>query len=102
MSDRHKIKLTVNGVNYEREVEARRLLGDFLRGALGLPGTRFGCEHGVCGACTILVDALSAPSCLMFAVQADGCEISTVEGLGDMQNLHPLQQSFWDHHGLQC
>jgi aerobic-type carbon monoxide dehydrogenase small subunit (CoxS/CutS family) len=102
MSKKHKIQVTVNGVKYEREVEPRTLLGDFLREDLRLTGTRFGCEHGVCGACTVLVNGSSARSCLMFAVQADGCEISTVEGLGDMDHLHPLQQSFWDNHGLQC
>ena len=102
MSEKHKIQVTVNGVKYQREVEPRMLLGDFLREELRLTGTRFGCEHGVCGACTVLLNGSSARSCLMFAVQADGCEISTVEGLGDMDHLHPLQQAFWDHHGLQC
>jgi carbon-monoxide dehydrogenase small subunit len=102
MSEKHKIQVTVNGVKYQREVEPRMLLGDFLREELRLTGTRFGCEHGVCGACTVLLNGSSARSCLMFAVQADGCEISTIEGLGDMDHLHPLQQAFWDHHGLQC
>ncbi len=102
MSDRHKITVTINGTRYEREVEARLLLGDFLRDELNLLGAHFGCEQGVCGACTVLVNGESARSCLMFAVQADGAEIKTVEGLGDAQNLHPLQQSFWDNHALQC
>lgn len=102
MANLQKIKVTVNGKTYEREVEPRLLLGDFLRESLGLTGTHFGCEHGVCGACTILLNGDSVRSCLLFAVQADGCEIQTVEGLGEADRLHPLQQSFWDHHGLQC
>ncbi len=102
MDEKLKIKVKVNGISYEREVEPRRLLGDFLREDLGLTGTHFGCEHGVCGACTVLLDDVSVRSCLMFAVQADGCEIRTVEGLGDPEHLHPLQQAFWDKHGLQC
>lgn len=102
MDDKHTISVKVNGITYERDVESRLLLGDFLRETLDLTGTHFGCEHGVCGACTVLLNGLSVRSCLMFAVQADGCEITTVEGLGDVDNLHPLQQSFWDNHGLQC
>ncbi|MGD9765713.1 MAG: (2Fe-2S)-binding protein [Candidatus Binatia bacterium] len=102
MSELHKIKVTVNGKAYEREVESRLLLGDFLREHLNLTGTHYACEHGVCGACTILLNGDSVRSCLTFAVQADGCEIQTVEGLGDPEHLHPLQQSFWDNHGLQC
>jgi carbon-monoxide dehydrogenase small subunit len=102
MSDKHTIKVQVNGIAYERDVESRLLLGDFLRENLNLTGTHFGCEHGVCGACTVLLNGQSIRSCLMFAVQADGCEITTVEGLGDPDNMHPLQQSFWDNHGLQC
>jgi aerobic-type carbon monoxide dehydrogenase small subunit (CoxS/CutS family) len=102
MSDKHTIKVKVNGITYERGVESRLLLGDFLRENLNLTGTHFGCEHGVCGACTVLLNGQSIRSCLMFAVQADGCEITTVEGLGDPEHLHPLQQSFWDNHGLQC
>jgi carbon-monoxide dehydrogenase small subunit len=97
------VTITVNGEEYSREVEARILLSDFLRHELGLTGTHVGCEHGVCGACTILFDGESARSCLMFAVQADGHTITTVEGLAtDKENLHPLQQSFWEAHGLQC
>jgi aerobic carbon-monoxide dehydrogenase small subunit len=102
MDDKHKISVKVNGITYERDVESRLLLGDFLRENLNLTGTHFGCEHGVCGACTVLLNGLSIRSCLMFAVQADGCEITTVEGLGDPEHMHPLQQSFWDNHGLQC
>jgi carbon-monoxide dehydrogenase small subunit len=102
MDDKHKISVKVNGITYERDVESRLLLGDFLRENLNLMGTHFGCEHGVCGACTVLLNGLSIRSCLMFAVQADGCEITTVEGLGDPEHMHPLQQSFWDNHGLQC
>jgi aerobic carbon-monoxide dehydrogenase small subunit len=97
------ITVTVNEKDYRREVEPRMLLSDFLRHELGLTGTHVGCEHGVCGACTILFDGESARSCLMFAVQADGHNITTVEGLAkDKDNLHPLQQSFWEAHGLQC
>jgi aerobic-type carbon monoxide dehydrogenase small subunit (CoxS/CutS family) len=102
MRDEHEIKVKVNGVAYERDVEGRLLLGDFLRENLNLTGTHFGCEHGVCGACTVLLNGQSIRSCLMFAVQADGCEITTVEGLGDPEHMHPLQQAFWDNHGLQC
>jgi carbon-monoxide dehydrogenase small subunit len=98
-----QVTVTVNETNYTRDVEPRMLLSDFLRHELGLTGTHVGCEHGVCGACTILVDGESARSCLMFAVQADGRSITTIEGLApDKDNLHPLQQSFWEAHGLQC
>jgi carbon-monoxide dehydrogenase small subunit len=84
-------------------VESRLLLSDFLRNELGLTGTHVGCEHGVCGACTILFDGDAVRSCLTFAVQADGHQLTTVEGLApDTQHLHPIQQAFWDHHGLQC
>jgi carbon-monoxide dehydrogenase small subunit len=102
MADRRQIALTVNGKTYECEVETRVNLADFLRHELELTGTHVGCEHGVCGACTVLVDGRSARSCLMLAVQAAGSEITTVEGLGTPENLHPLQQAFWEHHGLQC
>lgn len=99
----HSITVTVNEKEYTREVEPRLLLSDFLRHELGLTGTHVGCEHGVCGACTILFDGESMRSCLIFAVQADGHNITTVEGLAtDKNNLHPLQQSFWEAHGLQC
>ena len=103
MTQSYSVAMTVNGVSYERRVEARMLLSDFLRHELGLTGTHVGCEHGVCGACTILLDGESARSCLMFAVQADGHSITTVEGLAsDKADLHPLQQGFWEAHGLQC
>lgn len=103
MTQHYPVDITVNGVSYQRSVEARMLLSDFLRHELGLTGTHVGCEHGVCGACTILFDGESARSCLMFAVQADGHNITTVEGLaGDKDHLHPLQQAFWEAHGLQC
>jgi aerobic-type carbon monoxide dehydrogenase small subunit (CoxS/CutS family) len=102
MSGQRDIRVTVNGVVYERAVEPRLLLADFLRHTLGLTGTHVGCEHGVCGACTLLVDGDSARSCLMFAVQADGCTVETVEGLGAIGKLSPLQQSFHEHHALQC
>ena len=97
------IELTVNGMRYTRQVEVRKTLVDFLREDLGLRGTHVGCEHGVCGACTVLLDGASVRSCIMYAVQADGAEICTVEGLAPPDGpLHPLQQSFQDHHGLQC
>jgi carbon-monoxide dehydrogenase small subunit len=100
---RHRIRLTVNGLAYDCEVEARRTLADVLREDLGLTGTHLGCEHGVCGACTVLWDGASARSCLAFAAQADGAEILTVEGLAPPEGpLHPLQQAFHERHGLQC
>ena len=102
MSARRTIRTTVNGAAFEREVEPRRLLADFLREDLGLTGTHVGCEHGVCGACTILLDGDSARSCLTLAVQADGAEVETVEGLGTVDALHPLQRAFREHHALQC
>lgn len=103
MSQSYPIALKVNGVSYERSVEARLLLSDFLRHEIGLTGTHVGCEHGVCGACTILLDGESVRSCLLFAVQADGHDITTVEGLAKgREDLHPLQQAFWEAHGLQC
>lgn len=102
MSETHVIRVRVNGRLCERAVEPRQLLGDFLRETLGLTGTHFGCEHGVCGACTVLVDGDSMRSCLLLAVQVDGCEVTTVEGLGAPDRLNPLQQAFREHHGLQC
>ncbi len=97
------VNVTVNGVSYQREVEPRLLLSDFLRHELNLTGTHVGCEHGVCGACTILFDGQSVRSCLIFAVQADGHSVTTVEGLAkSADQLHPLQQAFWEAHGLQC
>ena len=103
MSDKQRVQVTVNGRAYERQAEPRLLLSDFLRHELGLSGTHVGCEHGVCGACTILLDGQSARSCLMLAVQADGHDILTVEGIApNEQELHPLQEAFRDNHGLQC
>ncbi|HZM46416.1 MAG TPA: (2Fe-2S)-binding protein [Burkholderiales bacterium] len=96
------VTLRVNGRDYAVRVEARRTLADTLRDACGLTGTHSGCEHGVCGTCTVLVDGEPVRACLMFAVQAAGRQIRTVEGLADGERLHPLQQAFIDHHGLQC
>jgi carbon-monoxide dehydrogenase small subunit len=93
---------TVNGTRYEEAVEPRMLLSDFLRHVLGLTGTHVGCEHGVCGACTVLLDGESVRSCLIFAVQVHGLEITTVEGLGTIDRLHPIQEAFREAHGLQC
>jgi 2-furoyl-CoA dehydrogenase 2Fe-2S iron sulfur subunit len=97
-----EIAVTVNGRVYREAVEDRLLLSDFLRGRLGLTGTHVGCEHGVCGACTVRVDGVAARSCLLFAVQADGAEIVTVEGLAPDGALTPLQAAFRSHHALQC
>jgi len=102
MNDLFTVAVTVNGTQYERTVEPRLLLSDFLRHELGLTGTHVGCEHGVCGACTVLFDGEPVRSCLMFAVQANGHEILTVEGLGTMDNLHPLQEAFREAHAVQC
>jgi aerobic carbon-monoxide dehydrogenase small subunit len=99
---RADVSLRVNGVTYEVEVEPRKTLADAIREDCGLTGTHLGCEHGVCGACTVLVDGEAVRSCLLFAVQCEGAEIRTVEGLADGDTLHPLQQAFWDNHGLQC
>jgi carbon-monoxide dehydrogenase small subunit len=96
------VTITVNGTTYQHSIEPRLLLSDFLRHDLGLTGTHVGCEHGVCGACTVLVDDHPVRSCLMFAVQADGHDVSTVESLGTPDNLHPLQEAFWEAHGVQC
>jgi aerobic-type carbon monoxide dehydrogenase small subunit (CoxS/CutS family) len=101
--DRHEITLSVNGISYQRSVESRLLLSDFLRHELGLAGTHVGCEQGVCGACTILLDGAPVRSCLMLAVQANGHELSTIEGLASAAGaLSPIQQAMHDHHGLQC
>ena len=103
VSESIAIRVTVNGQCYERSVEPRLLLSDFLRHTLGLTGTHVGCEHGVCGACTILFDGEAVRSCLLFAVQADGHALTTVEGLAsDGEALHPLQAAFREAHGLQC
>ena len=101
-TDRHEINVAVNGVSYRRSVESRLLLSDFLRHDLALAGTHVGCEHGVCGACTVLMDGHSVRSCLTLAVQAAGAEITTVEGLGTPEALNVLQAQFREHHGLQC
>jgi aerobic-type carbon monoxide dehydrogenase small subunit (CoxS/CutS family) len=102
-ADTHNITVTVNGSDYRRSVESRLLLSDFLRHDLLLAGTHVGCEHGVCGACTIIFDGVAARSCLMLAAQADGHSITTVEGLApDREHLHPLQEAMRECHGLQC
>jgi aerobic-type carbon monoxide dehydrogenase small subunit (CoxS/CutS family) len=102
MSKEYDITVTVNGTEYQRSVEPRLLLSDFLRYDLELTGTHVGCEHGVCGACTVLLDGQAVRSCLMFAVQANGREIMTVEALGTSDRLHPIQEAFREAHGLQC
>ena len=102
MAAHRTVTLRVNGIEYVRSVEPRKLLSDFIREDLELTGTHVGCEHGQCGCCTILFNGDSAKSCLMFAVQADGAEIMTIEGLAQNGSLHPLQQAFTDNHGLQC
>jgi aerobic-type carbon monoxide dehydrogenase small subunit (CoxS/CutS family) len=96
------ITVTVNGDSYQRTLSVRRSLVDFLREDLGLTGSHVGCEHGVCGACTVLLDGEPIRACLMFAVQADGSQLTTVEGLAAGDELHPIQQAFWENHGLQC
>jgi carbon-monoxide dehydrogenase small subunit len=101
-SDRFDITLNINGRNYPIRVEPRRTLVDAIRDDCGQTGTHIGCEHGICGACTVILDDDAVRACLMFAVQADGRRIRTVEGLADGDRLHPLQQAFIDHHGLQC
>ncbi len=102
MSTWHTVRLTVNGTAYERTVEARLTLADFLRDELDLTGTHLGCEHGVCGACTILYNGDAVRACLLLVVQADGADLQTVEGLAPGETLHPLQQAFHEHHALQC
>jgi carbon-monoxide dehydrogenase small subunit len=103
MSDRRTIRLTVNGQPRKESVPVRKLLSDFIREDLRLTGTHVGCEHGVCGACTVLLDGQPVRSCLMFAAQADGHEIETIEALATGEDdLHPVQQAFWEKHGLQC
>jgi carbon-monoxide dehydrogenase small subunit len=99
----YPVTITVNGETYSREIDPRTLLADFIRQDLGLTGTHVGCEHGVCGACTVLMDGAAVRSCIMLAVQADGRTIRTVEDLGTGENdLHPIQRGFWEAHGLQC
>jgi carbon-monoxide dehydrogenase small subunit len=102
MADRHPIAFTLNGTQHRLSVEARRTLVDVIRDDCGCTGTHIGCEHGVCGACTVLLDGTPVRACLLFAVQADGHALRTVEGLETQGRLHPLQQAFIDHHALQC
>jgi carbon-monoxide dehydrogenase small subunit len=102
MTAKQTIQLTVNGRAYERAVEVRMTLADFLRDELNLTGTHLGCEHGMCGACTILFDGEAVRSCLLLAVQADGANLNTVEGLSQGDELHPLQRAFHENHALQC
>jgi carbon-monoxide dehydrogenase small subunit len=102
MKDMHAIHLRVNGREHELAVEARRTLADMLRHDLGYTGTHLGCEHGICGACTVILDGAPVRACLVFGVQADGAEVRTVEGLADGEQLSDLQQAFSDHHALQC
>ncbi|MEM9778269.1 MAG: (2Fe-2S)-binding protein [Pseudomonadota bacterium] len=96
------LSVTVNGRTRSATVPPRMLLSDFIRHELALPGTHVGCEHGVCGACNVLVDGKAVRACLMFAVQVEGCEVTTVEGFSSGTDLHPIQQAFWEEHGLQC
>jgi aerobic-type carbon monoxide dehydrogenase small subunit (CoxS/CutS family) len=98
----HRIAVTVNGILREAEVPARLTLADFLRERLDLTAAHLGCEHGVCGACTVLVDGETARSCILLAVQVDGCEVRTLEGVSTGGELHPVQQAFWEKHGMQC
>ena len=102
MDNERNIEVTVNGRSRSASVPARRRLSEFIRDDLGLTGTHVGCEHGVCGTCTVQLDGETVRSCLMFAVQADGAEITTVEGLAADGALHPIQEAFWQEHGLQC
>jgi aerobic-type carbon monoxide dehydrogenase small subunit (CoxS/CutS family) len=102
MKDMHQISLTVNGREHELAVEARRTLADMLRHDLGYTGTHLGCEHGICGACTVIMDGAPVRACLVFGVQADGTEVRTVEGLADGEQLSDLQHAFSEHHALQC
>jgi aerobic-type carbon monoxide dehydrogenase small subunit (CoxS/CutS family) len=102
VTDKHQVRLRVNGTDHELLVEARRTLADMLRHDLGYTGTNVGCEHGICGACTVRLDGAPVRSCLVFGVQADGAEVRTVEGLADGDELSDLQQAFRDHHALQC
>ena len=99
---KHTVRMEVNGAPVEREVEARTLLVHFLREDLGMTGTNVGCETSLCGACTVLVDGKAVKSCTQLALQAEGSSVTTIEGLAEGGELHPLQQAFWDHHGLQC
>ncbi len=96
------VSITVNGVQHRQDVEPRMLLVHYLRDVLGLTGTNIGCDTSQCGACTVHLDGMSVKSCTVLAVQADGGNVTTIEGLAENGNLHPMQQAFWDHHGLQC
>jgi aerobic carbon-monoxide dehydrogenase small subunit len=96
------VTIQINGRKRTADIPPRLLLSDCLRHKMGMPGTHVGCEHGVCGSCTVIVDGRATRSCLMFAVQADGCEVTTVEGLSNGDALHPIQEAFWEEHGLQC
>ena len=96
------VATSVNGARYTRVVEPRLLLSDFIRHELELTGTHVGCEHGICGVCNVLLNGESVRSCLMFAVQCDGAQLRTIEGLGTIDNMHPIQEAFWEKHGLQC
>ena len=100
--ERRTVRTNINGISFEREIEVRLLASDFIRHEARLTGTHVGCEHGVCGACTVLLDGTPVRSCLLLAVQLDGHGVETVESLGSENNLHPLQQGFWEEHGLQC
>jgi carbon-monoxide dehydrogenase small subunit len=102
MSHRVPVRVRVNGVQHQLEVEPRLLLVHLLRDRLGLTGTHVGCDTSNCGACTIHLDGQAVKSCTVLAVQADGCEVTTIEGLGTPEHLHPVQEAFWEHHGLQC
>jgi carbon-monoxide dehydrogenase small subunit len=102
MTEKRRLCLHINRAEYRVEVEPRKTLADTIRDECGLTGTHIGCEHGVCGACTVILNGKPMRSCLMFSVQADGAEIRTVEGLADGEKLHPMQQAFMDNHGLQC
>lgn len=102
MSQKIALTIKINGLERKAEVEPRRTLVDFLRHDLGLVGTHVGCEHGVCGACTVMLDGRTVRSCLLFAAQADGAEVTTIEGIGTAEALHPLQAAFQHHHALQC
>jgi carbon-monoxide dehydrogenase small subunit len=97
-----RVSLEVNGTTYQREVEPRLLLVHFLRDHLGLTGTHVGCDTSNCGACTVHLDGAAVKSCTVLAVQADGAKVTTIEGLGSVDDLHPVQEAFWEHHGLQC
>jgi aerobic carbon-monoxide dehydrogenase small subunit len=102
MAEKISITAIINGAKHSATVEPRRSLVDFLRHDLGLVGTHVGCEHGVCGACTVMLDGRTVRSCLLFAAQADGCQVTTIEGIGTDEALHPLQAAFQQHHALQC